>query len=208
MHASLPVGQLAFADFALPFSGKLSAQNRWVKLAALIPWQDLEVEYARQFDARLGAPAKPFRMALGALIIQERSGLTDRETVDQITENPYLQYFLGLSEYQLQAPFDASMMVHFRKRLSLESITQINDRIVSQAMTEEGKKAAAKSESPLAAARRDESSHGDDDSGNSAAANNQDSPPLQQGKLILDATCAPADIHYPVDLNLLNEARV
>jgi transposase, IS5 family len=27
------------------------------------------------------------------------------------------------------------------------------------------------------------------------------------GKLILDATCAPADIRYPNDLGLLNQAR-
>lgn len=209
MYVSLPIGQLSFEDFHLPFSGKLSSQNRWVKLANLIPWQDLEVEYASQFDARLGAPAKPFRMALGALIIQERLGLTDRETIDQITENPYLQYFLGLSEYQLQAPFDASMMVHFRKRLSRESITRINDMIVSRAMAEEAKKEVSESESSSAADKRDDSSNGDDDdnSGNSPSDNNQDSSPPHQGKLILDATCAPADIHYPVDLNLLNEAR-
>jgi IS5 family transposase len=30
---------------------------------------------------------------------------------------------------------------------------------------------------------------------------------LGQGKLLLDATCAPADIRYPTDLSLLNEAR-
>ncbi len=29
-----------------------------------------------------------------------------------------------------------------------------------------------------------------------------------QGKLIIDATCAPADISYPTDLNLLNHARI
>ena len=29
-----------------------------------------------------------------------------------------------------------------------------------------------------------------------------------QGKLIIDATCAPADISYPTDLNLLNQARI
>lgn len=28
------------------------------------------------------------------------------------------------------------------------------------------------------------------------------------GKLIIDATCAPADISYPTDLGLLNKARV
>ncbi|ERN39805.1 hypothetical protein KR51_00037450, partial [Rubidibacter lacunae KORDI 51-2] len=64
MYAHLPAGQLSFEDFYLPFSGKLSAHNRWVKLAALMPWEDLEGDYACQFDAALGAPAKPFRMAL------------------------------------------------------------------------------------------------------------------------------------------------
>jgi len=29
-----------------------------------------------------------------------------------------------------------------------------------------------------------------------------------QGKLIIDATCAPADISYPTDLGLLNKARI
>jgi hypothetical protein len=34
-------------------------------------------------------------MALGALIIKEKLGISDRETVEQIRENPYLQYFIG-----------------------------------------------------------------------------------------------------------------
>jgi hypothetical protein len=39
-------------------------------------------------------------MALGALIIKEKLGISDRETVEQIKENPYyLQYFIGLGEY-------------------------------------------------------------------------------------------------------------
>src|SRR5699024_12267744 len=32
-------------------------------------------------------------------------------------------------------------------------------------------------------------------------------PTSNQGKLLLDATCAPSDIAYPTDVNLLNEAR-
>jgi hypothetical protein len=45
----------------------------------------------------MGAPAKTFRIALVALIIKEKLGTSDRETVEQIKENPYLQYFLGRS---------------------------------------------------------------------------------------------------------------
>ena len=204
MYVSLPIGQLSFEDFYLPFSGKLSSDNRWVKLAALIPWENLEGDYACQFDAGLGAPAKSFRMALGALIIQERLGLTDRETVAQIAENPYLQYFLGFSEYQFQAPFDASMMVHFRKRLSLEMLASINEIIVSRAIAAEAATELSESEpSSTAENERDD----DNDRNNPPPTDQQDQSPPKPGKLILDATCAPADIHYPTDLNLLNEAR-
>ena len=69
-------------------------------------------------------------MALGALIIKEKLGTSDEETVEQIRENPYLQYFLGLSEYSDKESFEASMMVHFRKRLNLETVGRINERIV------------------------------------------------------------------------------
>jgi len=78
--------QLSFEDFFLPFGGKLSGDNRWIKLAELVPWDELEDDYAAQFCNGFGAPAKPFRMALGALIIKARLGLTNEELVEQIKE--------------------------------------------------------------------------------------------------------------------------
>jgi transposase, IS5 family len=48
--------------------------NRWVVLASLIPWGEFEDEYSSGFSIEMGAPAKPFRMALGALIIKEKLG--------------------------------------------------------------------------------------------------------------------------------------
>ena len=100
MYRQSPTGQLSFENFYLPFGGKLSGENRWVRLAELVPWEIFESEYAEQFSQGQGAPAKTFRMALGALIIKEKLGTSDEETVEQIRENPYLQYFLGLSEYR------------------------------------------------------------------------------------------------------------
>ena len=61
--------QLSFKDFFLPFGGQLSGDNRWIKLAELIPWNELEDDYAAQFCKGFGAPAKPFRMALGAALL-------------------------------------------------------------------------------------------------------------------------------------------
>ena len=73
--------QLSLAEFFLPFGGQLSRDNRWMKLAERIPWDGLEDYYAAQFCKGFGAPAKPFRMALGALIIKARLALTDEELV-------------------------------------------------------------------------------------------------------------------------------
>ena len=47
--------------------------------------------------------------------------------MEQITENPYLQYFIGLPGYQEEPPFDASTLVLFRKRLTHEIIMEANE---------------------------------------------------------------------------------
>ena len=100
-------------------------------MANLIPWEKFEEEYAKSFCENKGAPALPFRVAMSALIIQERLGISDRETVEQIKENPYLQYFLGRSAYSNEAPFEASMLVHFRARIGVNLINQVNKKMVS-----------------------------------------------------------------------------
>ena len=116
-------------NFELPFGGKLAEDNRWVIMAKLIPWAEVEEEYAKKFTLLLGAPAKSSRMALGALIIKEKLGISDRETVEQIRENPYLQYFIGLNSYRNEAPFEASMLVHFRQRLEMDLVNKINNKM-------------------------------------------------------------------------------
>lgn len=117
--------------FKLPFEGQLAEDNRWVIMANLIPWSEFEDEYAKQFTMEMGAPAKSFRIAIGSLIIKERLGLSDRETVEQIRENPYLQYFIGLNSYSNKAPFEASMLVHFRQRIDIELVNRMNRSMVN-----------------------------------------------------------------------------
>ncbi|HKL83627.1 MAG TPA: IS5 family transposase [Desulfobacter sp.] len=184
--------QLKFENFYLPFGGKLRSDNRWVKLAKLIPWADFEELYANSLAGTgMGAPAKSVRVALGALIIKERLGTADEETVEQIRENPYLQYFLGFEEYRAEAPFDPSMFVHFRKRLGKKVLAEINDAISEKAMAESSAKSKGK--------------------GPSNKNDNDADPPSGQGgnngKLLVDASCAPADITFPTDLKIVNEAR-
>jgi IS5 family transposase len=189
-----PTGQMVLEGFILPFEGKLSANNRWVKLAEIIPWSTIEKNYADLFQSNAGTVAKPLRMALGALIIKEKCGFTDRETVEQITENPYLQYFIGLEKYQIEPPFDPSLMVHFRKRLDKETLNKINELICRGKQTK-------KLKDP------DEPGGPPHPGGTPPEQGSKTAKPTNKGKLLLDATCAPADIRYPTDLSLLNEAR-
>jgi hypothetical protein len=72
---------LTLENFELLPGTKLSPENRWVIMAKLIPWDEFEEEYAKLFDSEKGAPAKSFRIALGTLIIKEKLGTSDRETL-------------------------------------------------------------------------------------------------------------------------------
>jgi hypothetical protein len=71
-------------------------------------------------------------MALGALIIKEKLGISDRQTVEQIRENPYLQYFIGQSTYSNKLAFDPSLLVHFRQRISHNLINKVNEHMVEK----------------------------------------------------------------------------
>ena len=125
--------QTEFMNFNLPFNGRLNTSNRWVKLSEMVPWDLVEDCYAESLaGTRMGAPAKSSRIAYGALLIKERLGTTDEETLEQIMENPYLQYFLGLNEFQEKSLFNASMMVHFRNRFTSEHHQLINSKIIEK----------------------------------------------------------------------------
>ena len=125
--------QISITDFGQPMGMKLNENNRWVKKAALIPWDEIEKRYAELFKSKTGKPAKPLRLALGACMIQAEYGYSDEEVALQIQENAYLQYFCGYEAYDdSKPPFDPSSMVYFRKRLTPEILGEINEMILSK----------------------------------------------------------------------------
>jgi len=190
MYRSADKNQLTMDEFMLPFGGYLSADNRWVKIAKLIPWDVVEAEYAKSMCEVEGRESLPARMAYGALHIEVQEGLTDERTVEYLRENPYAQYFVGLKVFREDALFDASMMVHFRKRFPPEAIQRINEALYERTHP----KAKEPPTDGDEGSEKDQSAPPPDDSQN-------------EGTLMLDATVAPADIRYPTDLGLLNECR-
>jgi hypothetical protein len=173
--------QITIMEFYTPF-GKLNPSNRWVKMADAIPWQRFEKRYAAQFCEDNGAPAIRFRMAMGTLLIKQKTKHSDEETLEDIMENPYLQYLIGLHEFTTEPPFSASSITNFRKYITQEMINEINDELF----------------------RPKKKGGGDDDTDDKPGGEKE---PANKGTLMLDATCAPAYITYPTDVNLLNQAR-
>jgi len=171
-------GQMRIIDYTLSDVFTLDPSNRWVLKAKLVPWEIAEERYARMFQKN-GRKAKDVRKALGALLIQQQLKCSDEDLVENIKENPYLQHFIGMDKWSSEAPFDKSLMVWFRKRLSAKVLNEINEEMCRR-------EAQPDAEPPEDA---------DDD---------DDDP--RGGTLILDATCAPADISYPTDANLIAEA--
>ena len=184
--------QLSLPGFETPFTQHLNPKNRWVVLAHKIPWDKLVSVYQNQMqNSKTGAEGINPRVAIGSIIIKHICDLSDRETVLQIQENMYMQYFIGFSSFSDEEPFDPSLFVEFRKRLGAEQINEINERILGLA-----NELQEQNEDEVAG--REESSQKETE--NKVA-------PANAGKLIVDATACPQDIRYPTDLDLLNDAR-
>jgi IS5 family transposase len=221
-------------DFHLPFGGKLNPNNRWVQLAKMIPWDKVEAKYTDSFGSpTMGQQAYSVRIALGALLIKERLSLSDRETSLQIMENPYLQFFLGYAGYVDQEPFHHSIMTHFRTRLGVEILLEVNDIIAKEGLKVEQEEAAKPKHKEQASKDKNDNDPGSGqmtlevgDAFTVPEVAERLAPKVRKpmkllnvlppkfsenetnrGTLMLDATCAPADIKYPTDLGLLHHGR-
>lgn len=210
--------QLKFEAFKTPFEAQMNRNNRWVKLAELIPWEELIPVYAKRMS-EFGRPALSPRIAIGALIIKTTLALSDEETVAQIQENMYMQYFLGLEKYQEDPLFDPSLLVHFRERMGKEIVDEMNGIVVVKAIKENavnqkkgtrGKASSCKSSELKQSAEPTQNTSEDileSTQNNQIQNSSAEEPVTHKGYFILDATIADQYIKYPTDIDLLNKSR-
>lgn len=230
MYRKIDKDQIVLEDFALPFGGKLDGKNRWVKLSKITPWDKIEEYYVAGMNEDIGRGAISARIAYGAISIRQSEGLSDENTVRFIQENPYAQYYLGLHEFNPDPLFDSSMMVYFRKRFPVEFIVKVNEYICTGKWPEEMRQVdkndtdanngsnGSNEDSHPDQTEKDECVQAEEPSTESP----EEAPPVPEavapkqvkqnsvknkGKLVMDATVAPADIKYPTDIDLLNQCR-
>ena len=203
MYINENSAQMALEGFYAPFAERLSSENRWVKLSRKMPWDRIEKEYLKNIDLKNGRPAISSRIAFGACFIRSAENITDERTVQAIAENPYMQYFLGLKEFNPEPLFDPSMMVHFRKRFPVNFVAVVNEYLCIGKWPENSRNVD----------RKDSENDGDDNDNHGTASielepNEADyDTENNSGHLIMDATVTPANIKYPTDIDLLNKSR-
>jgi IS5 family transposase len=198
-HAPTPAyispNQLTLDAFKSPFERELNPNNRWVVLAGLIPWDEISSLYLKNVPvSNTGRPGLNPRIVIGSLIIKHMCNLDDREAVDQIAESIYMQYFLGYTSFIKEPPFDASLFVDFRKKLGMDSLNAMNEKIAELRANFVSQNDNRKPE------KDDGDSSGSDNLSNFSQVENK-------GRIIFDATACPQDIAYPTDLDLLSDAR-
>lgn len=175
--------QLTIEEFKTPFRQKLSADNRWVKLSQVVPWDEFASAYMSMMDSTQGRPAVSPRIVLGALIIKHMEKLDDRGVILAIQENIYMQYFVGLKEFTVEPVFDPSLFVKIRKRVGRKVFDSLNADLIRSVKGEKDQRHNKKN-------KKDDGEE-----------------PKNKGKLQADATVADQDIAYPTDNGILNESR-
>jgi len=184
-----PQNQLSLSLFKHPFESELDKENRWVKLAQLIPWDELANVYAQHLQSDTGRLSVDVRTVIAALIVKHMLKLDDRGTVQMIQENIYLQFFCGLKGFTIKPVFDPSLFVDIRKRLGFEEFDAFNRLIIEKSEQLKPHQARIK--------RKNKSNDDPDQSTNSG----------NRGTLKVDATVADQEIKFPTDVGLLNESR-
>ena len=122
--------QTKIEEFQTPVEFKLTPKNRWVKLAALVPWDTFASIYHNKLDRTMGRKSVDARVVIGTLIIKHKLNFTDEETLQIISENPYMQFFLGLDVFHPDPLFSPSLFVEIRKRLGEESFDEFNKAVI------------------------------------------------------------------------------
>ena len=113
----------------MPFGGKLDEENRWLKIKAMIPWEELEREYAKNFSEGVGRPGLDGRLVIGLILLKHMTNQSDREIEQELRENVYWQAFCGLEHFETGKQLNASSLSKIRKTLGVEFVTKLEAKI-------------------------------------------------------------------------------
>jgi transposase, IS5 family len=119
-------------SFLMPMLGQqLDPRQPLKQLAEAMPWSEFETAFGKFYSPE-GRPAKPVRLMVGLLLLKQMFNQGDETVVAAWVQNPYWQYFCGMSEFQWRLPCDPSDLVYFRQRIGeagVQRVLQVSARL-------------------------------------------------------------------------------
>lgn len=202
MKYSSQYNPLTLDLFKSSFDG-LNKTNRWVILGDNIPWAEVEKIYnSRLGNKYKGAGNKLAPMIIGASIIKHKLCLSDEETVEIIQDNPYMLYLCGFTEFTDKPIFDHSLFVTIRKRISMEEINKFTTSLLQPEFKKKENAKNIKEGQDNIDNNVPASQVQSDDNG---AEHTDSQGRKHKGILKIDATCADAEVHFPVDVDIIHD---
>jgi transposase, IS5 family len=128
--------QTKITEFNNLYSLELDISNRWIQLGFHLPWDTLVKIYKSKFSEKQGCPVTNPRWIIGGLIIKHILNLSDEETLQTISENPYMQFFLDCNSFCPGLLFSPTVFVDIRKRLGNEIFNQFSDELIKICLPE------------------------------------------------------------------------
>jgi IS5 family transposase len=112
-------------SFLMPTLGEqLDPRQPLKQLADTLSWSEFEQAFGKYYSEQ-GRPAKAVRLMVGLLLLKQMFNQGDETVVAGWVQNPYWQYFCGMSELQWQPPCDPSDLVYFRQRIGEAGVARI-----------------------------------------------------------------------------------
>jgi len=112
-------------SFLMPTLGEqLDPRQPLKQLADTLPWAEFERAFGPYYSAE-GRPAKPVRLMVGLLLLKQMFNQGDETVVAGWVQNPYWQYFCGMTDFQWAVPCDPSDLVYFRQRIGEAGMQRI-----------------------------------------------------------------------------------
>jgi IS5 family transposase len=108
--------------FYSSFEEQLSHGHPLYILANTINWEVFAAAFKKHYSASQGAPAKPIRLMVSLLILEQLRDLSYGSVVEQWAENACYQCFGGEQLFSVKPPCVATELVEFRKRIGEEGI--------------------------------------------------------------------------------------
>lgn len=113
-----PLFQTKIKDF-------INIEHELVLLANQLNWESLEKHAIEKFSDQIGRPMMEPRLMIGLFLLKHLQNLSDEQLLARFIENPYFQYFCGLTYFTHELPCDSTTIVKWRKKLGPEFFEQV-----------------------------------------------------------------------------------